>query len=199
MINLIFPLKLKGVFVTIKFIKEITMQINNDTLFFSLWFMHLDDKIAGKILQSKELMPYRYNLELIRKSKPYTKTEDVEKILQIKDITGGEAYAEIYSIITNNYSYDWFGKKVSLEDITQYFKSENPKLREKAYETILSKYGADSTVLAEIYKDVVTDWCNDGIKIRGYKNSINIRNIRALCSLNINKRNIRACEGFGTV
>jgi len=158
-------------------LKQIIAQINNDMIFFSLWFMHLDDKVASKILQSKELAPYKYNLELTRKSKPYTKTEEIEKILEIKDITGGNAYAELYDIITNNYLYDWFGKKVALEEITSYFKNEDPKLRQKAYELILGKYKEDSTVLAEIYKDVVQDWCNDGIKIRGYKNSINIRNI----------------------
>lgn len=158
-------------------LKQVGAEINNDLMFFSLWFMHLDEKVAKKILESKELTKYKYHLDEIRKASPYTKSEDVEKILHIKDITGGSAYADIYNIITNNYTFDWFGKELSKEEIVNYYRSENSKFRDKSYDLVLSKYKDDSTALSEIYKNIVTDWCNDGIKIRGYSSSIAIRNL----------------------
>lgn len=158
-------------------LKQVSAKIGNDIMFFSLWFMKIDEKAARRFMESKELRPYRYNLELIRKDRPYTKTEDVEKMLNIKDITGGSAFAEIYDIITNNYMFEWSGKKVSKEEVINYYRSENPKLREKSYDLMLFRYKDDSTALSEIYKNVVTDWYNDGVTIRGHISSINIRNM----------------------
>jgi len=158
-------------------IKQLSAQVSNDIMFFDLWFMHLDDAIANKILKSKELQQYKYHLEDVRKAKPYTKSEEIEKILSIKNVTGLDAYADVYSIITNGYTFDWHGKQLSKEEIVSYWTGENPKFREKAYSTVLKLYGEQSSVLAELYKNIVTDWCNEGIKIRGYKSSIGIRNL----------------------
>jgi len=41
----------------------------------------------------------------------------------------------------------------------------------------LTKFKDNSTTLNEIYKNIVLDWYNDSIKIRGYKNPITVRNI----------------------
>lgn len=157
-------------------LKQIGAQVNNDMMFFNLWFMHLDNKIAQKIIDSNDLKSYRYHLLLIRKEKPYTKSEEIEQIINIKDMTGGEGYAELYNIITSNYAFKWFGKDISKEEITNYYRDPDPKLREKSYELMLQKYKEESTILSEIYKNVVMGWCNDGVKIRGHANSINIRN-----------------------
>jgi len=157
-------------------LKQISTDISNEMMFFSLWFMHVKDDVAQKIINSQEIKQYKYYMELIVKSKPYTKSEEIERIINIKDVTGGEGYAELYNIITSNYTFQWLGKDTSKEEIIAYYRSENPKFREKSYELMLTKYKDESTILAEIYKNVVMDWCNDGIKIRGYKNSINIRN-----------------------
>jgi oligoendopeptidase F len=157
-------------------LKQISAEISNAMIYFNLWFMNLDEKISKNLINSKELQNYKYHLELVRKAKPYTKNEEIEKIIQIKDITGGEAYAELYDLITSNYVFKWQGKDTSKEEVIKHFQGPDKKLREQAYEIVFEKYKAESTVLTEIYKDVVMNWCNEGIKIRGYKDSINIRN-----------------------
>ena len=48
---------------------------------------------------------YRYWLEEIRHSKPYTLTEPEEKIINIKDVTGVSALDKLYDFITNRYTY----------------------------------------------------------------------------------------------
>jgi oligoendopeptidase F len=159
------------------FLKQMGAEISNQMLFFNLWFMHLDDKIAAKHLQSKELRPYRYHLESIRRAKPYTKTEEIEQLLHIKDITGLNAYADLYNIITNGFTFRWDGKDASKEEVVAYFTDENPRFRQQAYDTVLTKYKDNSTVLSEIYKNIVLDWVNDGIKIRNHKSSIAVRNL----------------------
>lgn len=157
-------------------IKQIIAQIANDTLYFNLWFMQMDEAAAKKIIVSKELKPYRYHLETIRKAKKYTKSEEIEKILQLKDITGIESFFELYNILTSSYKFLWEGKEANQEEVIKHIHSEDPKQREEAYKKVLQRYKEDETILTEIYKNIVTGWYIDGLKIRGFQSSIEIRN-----------------------
>jgi len=151
-------------------------EIGNKLLFFSIWWKDLDDKNAEKIL--KDLGKYEFMMREKRKFKPYTLKENEEKIINIKDITGGSAMSNIYDIITNSYTYDFEGKKdISQAEVMENVKSPNAKLREKAYETVLGRYGNEESVLGELYRNIVLDWVNEGIKLRNYKSSIAVRNL----------------------
>jgi oligoendopeptidase F len=157
-------------------LKQIDAQISNELIFLNLWFISISDDNAKRFLEAKELSAYKNHLRLIRKAKPYTKSEEIERIMQIKDVTGAGAYANLYQILTNSYSFEWHGKKTSKEEVIAHYHSTYPELREEAYKLILSKYSEDSIMLSEIYKNVVTDWYNEGVKIRGHPTSISIRN-----------------------
>ena len=149
----------------------------NEIIFFSLWFMRINKKQAEKIMNSPKLKEYKYYLEETRKDEPYTKTEEIEKIISIKSLTGSNALSTVYDLITTDFKFDIDGKKgIPQEEATSYYQSPNPKLREEAYEQILGKFKENSTVLNELYKNIVIDWCSEGIKIRGYKSPITIRN-----------------------
>jgi len=151
---------------------------SNRTLFFELWFIGLDDSSALRLINSKELIKYKYFLETMRSYKPYTKSEEVEKIITIKDVTGGDSFSSLYDIHVSSFKFDFEGKKkLTQEEVTSYFMSPNPILREKAYKLIYSKYKDESVFLSEIYKNIVLDWYNESIKIRGYKTPISVRNM----------------------
>ncbi len=158
-------------------LKQFVADISNRMLFFDLWFIKLDDDVARKLIEAPEIKPYKYHLISMRKSKPYVKSEEIEKIMQIKDTTGGGSFFEIYSIMTNGFVFDWYGKKMNKDETVSNFKSANPEYRQHSYDILLQKYDENSDVFGEIYKDIATGWYNDGIKIRGYKNSIDIRHL----------------------
>jgi len=158
-------------------LKQVSTEISNELMFFTLWFMHLDDNIAQKILDAKILAKYNYYFKEIRKLKPYTKSEEIEKLLNIKDTNGIDAFSEIYDIITNGFIFEMEGKKLTEEEIKVHVNLPNAQKRKEAYDKILEKHAEHSTVLSELYKDIAIEWYNDGIKIRGYKSPINIRNV----------------------
>jgi len=148
------------------------------TMFFQLWFIELDDESALRLIKSKELKTYSYYLSRIRDFKQYTKSEEIEKILSLKDVTGGGAFSSLYDIHTNSYKFDFNGRKgQTQEEVVSFFMSPDPKLREKSYELVYQKYKEDSVFLSEIYKNIVLDWANETVKIRGYKTSISSRNL----------------------
>ncbi|MGV8086356.1 MAG: M3 family oligoendopeptidase [Candidatus Woesearchaeota archaeon] len=153
-------------------------EINNDTMFFGLWFIQLNDTIANPLIASKELKSYKYYLESMRRLKPYTKTEEIEQIMELKDVTGEDAHSGIYDIITGKYTFKWDKKTITKEEVMKFVREENTKNRAKAYKLVLTKYKDDSIILSELYKNIVNGWYNDGVKIRKYPNSIAIRNKR---------------------
>ena len=156
--------------------KQILTDASNDMIFFELWFTHLDDKYASLIIKSSELVKYKYYLENLRKYRPYIKSEDVEQIINLKSMTGGGAIFNIYEILTNNFQYAVGKKSYNFEEIASWWKSGDSKKRKLGYDLILNKYVENGTVLNEIYKDMVLDWYNEGIKIRKYESPISIRN-----------------------
>lgn len=153
-------------------------EMSNDMMFLNLWFIDLSEEKANKFIESEELKEYKHYLESTRKLKPYTKSEEIEKIISIMSMTSGGAFADIYDVFTEAFLWDFDGKQgITREELKSYAHNRDPKLREEMFEALNKKYEEHTVVLSEIYKNIVMDWVNNGIKIRGYKSPITIRNI----------------------
>ena len=155
-------------------------EISNKILFFDLWWKtQVDDKNAKRLIKdSGELAEYLSHKRLFAK---YALSEPEEKIINTLDVTGISALVKLYDKMTSGYEYKMKvggkTKKMTREEITNYIRSVNPKIREAAYKTILTKYTENKGVIGEIYQNIVLNWKDEGIEIRGYKSPISMRNI----------------------
>ncbi len=159
---------------------------HNKMIFFSHWWKNLP---ASRV---KELMPenedYRYHLTEVRKMKQYTLGLKVEQAINIKDITGASAWVKHYDLVTNGFTYTLVidgkilkergkPKEFTQEALFSFVYDSDPKKREAAYKSLMSKFNEHSKVLGDIYKNIVTDWKNELIDLRKYKSPISARNI----------------------
>ncbi|MFP4523956.1 MAG: M3 family oligoendopeptidase [Candidatus Woesearchaeota archaeon] len=158
------------------YVDQLSTDLGNEVMFFDLWFMHLPDGKAEELIKSGELEDFKYYLEEVRKLKPYTKSEEVERIISLKGMTGRGAFSSLYDVFTSDFTYELDGKKLTQEEVKQYVFSTDPEKREEAYKELLRPYRAHETVLSEVYKNIVLDWNNEGLKIRGYESPIGVRN-----------------------
>ena len=155
-------------------------EISNKILFFDLWWKtQVDDKNAKRLMKDAgELTEYLAHKRLFAK---YALSEPEEKIINTLDVTGISALVKLYDKITNSYEYKMkIGNKnkiLTREELTNYVRSTNPKIRETAYKTILGKYTENKGVIGEIYQNIVLNWRDEGIEIRGYESPISMRNI----------------------
>ena len=78
-------------------------EMENRVLFFSLWWKELDDANANRLMDASG--DYRYYLEEMRHFKPHTLSEGEEKVVNLKNVTGGGALTTLYDAITNRYVY----------------------------------------------------------------------------------------------
>ena len=106
---------------------------------------------------------------------------NLKRIINTLDVTGISALVKLYDKITNAFEYQMkIGsktKKMTREELTNYVRHTNPKIRETAYKTILGKYNENKGVVGEIYQNIALNWKDEGIDIRGYKTPISMRNI----------------------
>ena len=155
-------------------------EISNKILFFDLWWkIQVDEKNAKRLMKNTgEISEYLSHKRLFAK---YALSEPEERIINTLDVTGISALVKLYDKITNAFEYKMkIGKKtksMTREEVTNYVRSTNPKIRETAYKTILTKYSENKGVVGEIYQNIVLNWRDEGIEIRGYKSPISMRNI----------------------
>jgi len=155
-------------------------EISNRILFFDLWWKKgIDEKNAKRLIKdSGELSGYLKYKRLVAK---YSLSEPEEKIINTLDVTGSTALIKIYDKITNAFEYvvkiEGKKRKLTREQLSTYVRSTKSKTREIAYKELLSKFSKNKGVLGEIYQNVVLNWKDEGVEIRGFASPISIRNI----------------------
>ena len=159
---------------------QLGSEVSNKMLFFDLWWKKaVDEKNAKRLMSSAgDLEDYLRYKRLVAK---FSLSEPEEKIINTLDVTGITALVKLYDKITNAFEYkiklNGKTKKLTREELTNLVRSTKPKIRKEAYKVLFEKYSNNKGVLGEIYQNIVLNWNDEGIKIRGYKSPVSIRNI----------------------
>ena len=154
--------------------------IENRLLFFDLWWKkQVDEKNARRLIKSAgQFSEYLKFKRLLAK---YSLSEPEERIINTLDVTGASALVKLYDKITNAYVYvvtvDGKKRTMNREQLTTLVRSKKAKTREAAYKSLFSKFGENKGVTGEIYQNIVLNWRDEGIGMRGFSSPIMIRNI----------------------
>jgi oligoendopeptidase F len=160
-------------------VQQLEAEFNNRTLFFELWWKGLDDERAKKLLEASG--GFRYFLEALRHQKPYTLSESVEQAINTKNVNGVEAMVNLYTSITNRYTFefevDGEVKELTRGELGTYVRSSDPEQRARSYQTLFAKYEEDAPILGQIYQYRARDWRSEHIGMRKYTSPIAVRNL----------------------
>ena len=160
-------------------VDQFQAEMSNRTLFFNLWWKGLDDKNAQRLLEAAG--DFRYWLVTMRNFKDFTLTEPEEKIINIKDVTGVRALNMLYESITNRYTFnieiEGEEQEMTRGELMALVRESDPDLRARAYQTLFGVYEADAPILGQIYQNLVRDWRNENLNLRGFKSPISVRNL----------------------
>lgn len=160
--------------------------ISNRLLFFDLWFKKgLDDANADRLINSVPAV-YREYLLHKRVLARHALSESEEKIINTLEVTGTGALVKIYDKMSSGFEFEMKlrrGKKTAVkkfdnkEKLMSLVRSASPAEREAAYKALFAVYKKNSGVLGEIYQNIVTEWRNEGVSMRGYNTPISVRNV----------------------
>ena len=156
--------------------------LQNRILFFELWWKSLDEDEAAALLPNAEqFADYRFYLQDIRRTKPFTLDEKSEQIINVKDANGMDGVITLYSMLTSRLEYtievDGETKTLTRDALMGYVYSPRPELREAAYRELYRVYEKEAPILAQIYANRVRDWYAEQVELRGYASPIAVRNM----------------------
>jgi oligoendopeptidase F len=162
-------------------VRQATTDADNRILFFSLWWRSLDDEEAWRLLPSESLhRDDRHYLEDLRRFKPHTLDEKSEQIINLKDQNGIGAVATLYSMLTNRLEFtlaEAGDRKLTRDELMSYAFSPRKEVREAAYQELYRVYSQEANVLGQIYANIVRDWHEEQVVLRGYPSPIAVRNM----------------------
>ena len=160
-------------------VDQFMAELENRTLFFSLWWKDLPDAAAARLMDGSG--DYRYWLEEMRHFKPHTLSEPEEKVINLKNVTGSSALGNLYDQLTNRYTFklnvDGEIKELTRGELSVFSRQYDPALRAAAYQELYRVYGEDGPILGQIYQTLVRDWRNEEITLRKFSSPIAARNL----------------------
>jgi oligoendopeptidase F len=163
-------------------VRQAATAAGNRALFFTLWWRSLTDEEAWRLLPSEsEHRDDRQYLQDLRRFKPYTLDEKSEQIINLKDQTGGEAVLTLYSMLTNRLEFkltvDGEEQKLTRDELMSHAFSPETAEREAAYRELYRVYSNEANILGQIYGNVVRNWHDEQVVLRGYSSPIAVRNL----------------------
>jgi oligoendopeptidase F len=160
-------------------VQQFVAEIQNRTLFFSLWWKDLDEQNAQRLMDAAG--DYRYYLEELRHFKPHTLSEAEEKVVNLKDVTGSSALINLYDAITNRYVFklqvNSEVKELTRAQLQPYIQGPDADLRARAYQELYRVYGEDGPILGQMYQTRARDWHNENIIMRKFSSPLSVRNL----------------------
>jgi oligoendopeptidase F len=160
-------------------VDQMMAEMDNRTMFFSLWWKALDDPTAERLMAAAG--DYRYWLEEMRHFKPHTLSEAEEKVVNTKNVTGVNAFNTLYDAITNRYTFkleiDGQEQELTRGELMVFARHHDADLRARAYKELYHVYGADGPILGQIYQTIVRDWHNEQVEMRHFSAPISARNL----------------------
>ena len=159
--------------------QQLAAETHNRILFFELWWKDLEDEQATRLMDSAG--DYRYWLEALRLKRPYTLSENEERVINLKNVNGPAALLTLLSTITDRYTFhltvDGQEKELTRGELAVYYRHPDPDMREAAYQELTRVYEADKPVLGQIYQFRVRDWSSEYVSLRGFDSPMAARNL----------------------
>lgn len=161
-------------------------EISNNLIFFDIWFKNvLKEKDANRIIQTVDPV-YKHFLTHKRVLSKYTLSEKEEKIVNILEVSGPTALVKIYDRMTNSFEFVLEIKRnnkitrkkfINKEKLMSLVRSNKSEERKAAYKSLFNVYKNNSGVLGEIYLNLIVQWHDENIKLRGFDSPISVRNV----------------------
>jgi oligoendopeptidase F len=153
--------------------RESWSAVSEETLFFELEVLRINQERFAELLRTPELLPYAHYLQQLRASAPYILAEEVEQVIKRKDLAGKEAFVQLFEELTASlrYTFQMPGeeklREVSGEELLALLHHSDAQVREGAFATFLQKHADHSLVLTACFNNILLDHAKE-VELRRY-------------------------------
>ncbi len=144
-------------------VREAWSEVSEQTLFFELEILRIDEELFSHLLKDAEVAGYRHHLEQLRAHTPYTLSEEVEQALKRKDLSGREAFVQLFDELSSSLRFlfqmpgEEAEREVTGEELLSLLYHPHRQTREQAFATFLNKHADQSLVLTSCFNTILLD------------------------------------------
>lgn len=136
-------------------------EVHTEMQFLDIELQDISEEAQAAFLAAPELATYHYYLERVRKYAPHTLSEGEERLAAVKDVTGTQAWTQLYVEITSGMKVSLPGPtgvhEVTVAEARAMRADPDRKLREQATLGVLKAHEAREHVLTYIFNTVFED------------------------------------------
>ena len=157
-------------------ITELSSELTQKTIFFTIEWLDMDEDAARKLIQSKELAGYRHYLEISRLDKPHTLEEKEEKILSAKAVTGARAWVRFFDETLGASRFQLGDEELTESRILSLMSDPDREVRRQASEVFTQGLATMKHPLTFVFNTLLADkHTND--RLRKYPHWLRARNL----------------------
>ncbi len=144
-------------------VRDAWQVIHETTLFFELEVLALDEQVFQALVGHDAVAEYRHYLTTIRAHAPYTLNEEVEQVLKRKDLSGKDAFVQLFDEFTSSLTYAYLfpseeqAREVTGEELLALIYHPDRDVRESAFATFLDKHSEHALVLTSCFNNILLD------------------------------------------
>ncbi|WP_455464219.1 M3 family oligoendopeptidase [Candidatus Hodarchaeum mangrovi] len=162
-------------------IQQRITDISNKLIWAYLEISKMPEDVASGYLSSPDLGNYHHYIEVSRLNKPYLLSEPEEKILNMKNLVGANAWNNLYDEYTAAFQFEIKikGEKKILSpgEMLPLFRDPNSSVREEVFKKYYQKYADNSIPITHCFNNIWKDH-GQNIELRNYPDTMTIAHVR---------------------
>jgi oligoendopeptidase F len=153
--------------------RETWSALAEETLFFELELLDVDEERMAALFRDPEVAPYAHYLQQLRAHAPYTLSEEVEQALKRKDLSGKEAFVQLFDELTSSLKFTFRlpseekPREVTGEELLALLYHPDAEVREGAFTTFLELHAENALVLTSCFNNLFLDHAKE-VELRCY-------------------------------
>ncbi len=160
--------------------QERATEIRRHLIFFDLEWLAVPDDQAARLLEDSRASRYRHFMETMRRFKPHRLSEPEEKILDLKAVTGANAFSRLFDEVTSAIRFpvrlEGKTRRLSEEETLALLHDADRETRRAAARGMTRGLRAHSRILSLIFNTLVLDHAGDDL-LRSFPGPMDSRHL----------------------
>lgn len=155
---------------------ELSSEVSQKLVFSDVEWLKVPNEKANKLIQSDELKKWKHYLEVSRMYKDHTLTEEAEKVMSAKSVTGRAAWNRYFDETLGAARFGLEGESLTEQEVLSKLHEPDRKLRKKAHQSLTKTFRDHSRTLTFVFNTILADKSTND-KLRNYESWITSRNM----------------------
>lgn len=155
---------------------ELGSEVSQKLVFFDVEWLKLPDEKAEKLISHEKLKHWNHYLRTSRRYKEHTLSEEAEKVMSAKSVTGRAAWNRFFDETLGAARFELDGETLTEQEVLSKLHSPDRELRGRAHQSLTSTFKKHSRTLTFVFNTILADkFTND--KLRNYDHWLESRNL----------------------